>query len=91
MDVQMVAIQQHAPPPKPLPFLILAGRLAQRATTGYPLAVPKLESFVLSAYRMKQKGCPPVGIRDYNEGILVEIPTRGRLPDAYLYVPEGVR
>jgi hypothetical protein len=52
------------PPPKPSPFRISVGRFAQRATTGYPVAVPKLDSFVLSAYNIKARTWPPSGICD---------------------------
>ena len=44
------------PPPVPSPFLMSTGRLAQRATTGYPFSVPNDESRVLSAYRTIKKG-----------------------------------
>ena len=37
------------PPPAPLEFLIAVGRLAIRATTGYPFAVPNEDNRVLSA------------------------------------------
>ena len=66
-----------------------AGRLAQRATTGYPCAVPKLERRVLSAYKMKQKGFPPEGICDCNE-VHQGGGLEHRSPYTYLYIPEGI-
>ena len=52
------------PPPTPSPFRISIGIFAIRAMTGYPFSVPKDDSLVLSAYKMKQSGWAPVGRRD---------------------------
>jgi hypothetical protein len=53
------------PPPIPsLLFLISVGRFASRAIMGYPFAVPKDESLVLSAYKIKPKGFPFGGNAD---------------------------
>jgi hypothetical protein len=46
-------------------FLISAGRFGSRANIGYPFAVPKDESFVLSANKIKPKGLPLGGKADY--------------------------
>lgn len=63
------------PPPTPLPFRKFAGRLAQRAITGYPLAVPKVDRRVLSAYSIIPNGKAPGGsllyYDDVNERLLM--------------------
>lgn len=49
----------------PRPFRMSVGIFAKHATTGYPFAVPKDDSLVLSAYKMKARGFPPGGSCDY--------------------------
>lgn len=44
------------PPPAPFEFRMLLGRLAIRATTGYPFTVPNEDKRVLSAYMIINNG-----------------------------------
>lgn len=53
------------PPPRPLLFRICTGKLASRATTRYAFAVPNVDSFVLSEYKINARGFPSAGSWDF--------------------------